>query len=85
TRSEQFTVTGGGEAPKAVARVTKDDLDGANAKYQDYVLTVLPAVESALNRLKGVLGGGDTAGAKAAWLDAMTAWEKVGASYNSFG
>lgn len=85
TRSEQFTVTGGGEAPKAVARVTKDDLDGANAKYQDYVLTVLPAVESALNRVKGALGGGDTAGAKAAWLDAMTAWEKVGASYNSFG
>lgn len=85
TRSEQFTVTGGGEAPKPVARVTKDDLDGANAKYQDYVLTVLPAVESGLNRVKAALGGGDTAGAKAAWLDAMTAWEKVGASYNSFG
>ncbi|NMD55012.1 MULTISPECIES: iron uptake transporter permease EfeU [Tsukamurella] len=86
TRSEQFTVSGGGaDAPKPVARVTKDGLDGANAKYQDYVLTVLPAVESALTRVKGALGGGDTAGAKAAWLDAMTAWEKVGASYNSFG
>ncbi|TWS18848.1 iron permease [Tsukamurella asaccharolytica] len=86
TRSAQFTVTGGaGDAPKPVARVTKDDLDGANATYQDYVLTVLPAVESALNRVKAALGGGDTAGAKAAWLDAMTAWERVGASYNSFG
>ncbi|NKY17506.1 iron uptake transporter permease EfeU [Tsukamurella spumae] len=86
TRSAQFTVTGGsGNTPRAVARVTKDDLDGVNAKYQDYVLTVLPSVEEALGRVRSALTGGDTAGAKRAWLDAMTAWERVGASYNSFG
>ncbi|WP_019200754.1 iron uptake transporter permease EfeU [Tsukamurella sp. 1534] len=86
TRSEQFTVSGAaGEAPKAVSRVTEDDLDAANAKYQDYVLSVLPGVESALGRVKAALTGGDTAGAERAWLDAMTAWERVGASYNSFG
>ncbi|GAA1085632.1 FTR1 family protein [Tsukamurella strandjordii] len=86
TRSEQFTVTGGsGEAPKAVDRVTKADLEGVNATYQDYVLQVLPTVESALGRVRSALAGGDVDGAKRAWLDTMTAWERVGASYNSFG
>lgn len=86
TRSEQFTVSGAtGEAPKAVSRITKEDLDAANARYQDYVLGVLPAVESALTRLRAALSGGDVPGAKRAWLETMSAWERVGASYNSFG
>ncbi|ADG79932.1 Iron permease FTR1 OS=Tsukamurella paurometabola (strain ATCC 8368 / DSM / CCUG 35730 / CIP 100753 / JCM 10117 / KCTC 9821 / NBRC 16120 / NCIMB 702349 /NCTC 13040) OX=521096 GN=Tpau_3348 PE=3 SV=1 [Tsukamurella paurometabola] len=86
TRSAQFTVTGGtGEAPRAVDRVTKADLEGVNAKYQDYVLEVLPAVEAALGRVRSALAAGDVDGAKRAWLDTMTAWERVGASYNSFG
>ncbi|GAB3132315.1 FTR1 family protein [Tsukamurella serpentis] len=86
TRSAEFTVSGGsGQAPKAVARVTKDELDAANSAYQDYVLTVLPEVDGALVRVRGALTGGDLDGARRAWLGAMTAWERVGASYNSFG
>src|SRR5262249_45837824 len=58
---------------------------GPNGAYQNYVLTVLTALKVELGRLRAALAGGDFPAAKRVWLAALLDWERVGASYNSFG
>ncbi|MBW0012533.1 iron uptake transporter permease EfeU [Mycobacterium sp.] len=85
-RSPLFTVSGAAvNAPRAVSPVTTADLAGSNGAYQNYVLTVLPALKADLGLVRTALAGGDYSAAKRAWLAALLDWERVGASYNSFG
>jgi high-affinity iron transporter len=86
TSSAPFTVSGAdGAGARAVHRVTKDDLVPPNVRYQDYVRAQTAKVVDALAPVRAALAAGDPAGARTAYLPALLSWEKVGASYNSFG
>ncbi|MBO0820904.1 MAG: FTR1 family protein [Nocardiopsaceae bacterium] len=75
----------GAAAPVAVKPVTVDDLTPPNKEYQVYAATQLTALAGQVDRLRGDLGRGDLAAAKRDWLPAQEGWERVGASYDSFG
>ncbi len=72
-------------APSAVEPVTADDLTPANNAYQTAAAQALTDVSNALGALRGDIQGGNTPAAQADWLNAQMAWERVGASYDSFG
>ena len=69
----------------AVTPVTLADLAGPNRAYQAYARTMLAATSRTVHTLETDLRRGDLATAKADWLSAQLNWERVGASYNSFG
>lgn len=69
----------------AVTPLTLADLAGPTSAYQAYARTTLAATALAVNTLETDLRRGDLATAKADWLSAQLSWERVGASYNSFG
>ncbi|PPJ17986.1 iron permease [Nocardia nova] len=86
TSSAAVQVTGeAGETPPAVKRVTEDDLRGPNDAYQAYAAGVLTRLSGAVTAIGNDLRGGNIAAAQADWLNAQLEWERVGASYNSFG
>jgi high-affinity iron transporter len=58
---------------------------GPNQKYQAYAAGELRALASAVARIKTDLQHGSLGAAKTDWLAAQLGWEKVGASYDSFG
>nr|WP_216903311.1 iron uptake transporter permease EfeU [Nocardia alni] len=72
-------------APMAVEPVTADDLTPANNAYQTVAAQALTDVSNALGTLRGDIQAGNIAAAQADWLNAQMAWERVGASYDSFG
>jgi high-affinity iron transporter len=87
TSSEPVPVTGnaGVRAPVAVKPVTVAELAGPNQAYQAYAARQLAALASAVTRIRADLRRDDLATARRSWLAAQLAWERVGASYNSFG
>ncbi len=86
TSSAAVQVSGeAGQTPPAVKRVTEDDLRGPNDAYQAYAAGVLTRLSGAVTAIGNDLRGGNIAAAQADWLNAQLEWERVGASYNSFG
>jgi high-affinity iron transporter len=71
--------------PVAVKPVTVSDLTGPNKKYQAYAAGQLAALAQAVTRIEADLRGRNIAAAKTDWLTAQLDWERVGASYDSFG
>ena len=72
-------------APAAVKPVTVQELTGPNRKYEAYAAGDLQALASAVATLTKDLQGGNLTAARIDWLAAQLDWEKVGASYDSFG
>jgi len=86
SKSAAITPTGAAvTAPLAVKPASIAELTPANDAYIAYARDQLGHVATAAARLRGSLATGDLATAKADWLSAQLAWERVGASYNSFG
>ncbi|MGF6880816.1 high-affinity iron transporter [Nocardia sp. GAS34] len=74
-----------GTAPTAVKPVTADDLTPANNAYQAAAAQALTRLTGALGAVRNDLQSGNIPAAQADWLAAQQEWERVGASYNSFG
>ena len=72
-------------APAPVKPVTVQELTGPNRKYEAYAAGDLQALASAVATLTKDLQGGNLTAARIDWLAAQLDWEKVGASYDSFG
>jgi high-affinity iron transporter len=72
-------------APAAVKPVTVAELTGPDKAYQAYAARQLAALAGAVTGIQADLRRGDLAAARRAWLAAQMDWERVGASYNSFG
>jgi high-affinity iron transporter len=70
---------------RGVQLVNQDMLIGPNNAYVSYAGTQLAKVATAVTAMKDDLEFGDLAAARSDWLTAMTDWELVGASYDSFG
>ena len=89
TSSQQVQVTAktetSGPAPVAVKPVTVAELTPPNKLYQAYAAAQLKDLASEVARIKADLGKKDIAQAKTDWLAAQLDWERVGASYDSFG
>jgi high-affinity iron transporter len=71
--------------PAAVKPVTVAELAGPNKEYQAYAAGQLADLAKALTRIQSDLRRNDLAAAKQDWLTAQLDWERVGASYDSFG
>jgi len=89
TSSQQVQVTAktsaSGSAPVAVKPVTVAELTPPNKLYQAYAAAQLKDLASQVAAIKTDLGQQDIARAKTDWLAAQLDWERVGASYDSFG
>ena len=89
TESQPVTVSAGAgpavTAPVAVKPVTVAELAGPNKLYQAYAAAQLTDLAAATAAIEADLRHGDLAQARRDWLTAQLDWERVGASYNSFG
>jgi high-affinity iron transporter len=89
TASQPVVVSAGGSvagsAPVAVKPVTLAELTPPNKLYQGYAAAQLAGLARDVTAMGTDLKGGSTARAKQDWLTAQLAWERVGASYDSFG
>lgn len=87
TSSATVQVTGGGvqAAPAAIKPVTLQELTGPNNAYQRYAAGVLRQLSATVSAIGADLRRGNLTAAKKDWLTAQLDWEKVGASYDSFG
>ncbi|HEY1698413.1 MAG TPA: iron uptake transporter permease EfeU [Trebonia sp.] len=91
TSSAPVTVTaataksGGSGAPVAVKPVTLAELTPANKEYEAYAAAQLSALAGEVADIQAALRRGDTSSAERLWLTAQEDWERVGASYDSFG
>jgi high-affinity iron transporter len=94
TVSQPVHVTGGGTAaaasptkgsPVAIKPVTVAELAGPNKQYQAYAARQLTDLAQAVAQIRSDLRRGGMAAAKEDWLTAQLDWERVGASYDSFG
>ena len=81
----QVTGPAGQAAPAAVAPVTVAELAGPNRAYQTYAAADLATEEKDVAALQSDLNAGSLAAARSDWLTAQLDWERVGASYDSFG
>ena len=77
--------TGTGAAPVAVKPVTVNDLTPPNKLYQGYAAAQLTDLATAVTAIEADLKHGNSSQAKKDWLTAQLDWERVGASYDSFG
>ncbi|MEC3915732.1 iron uptake transporter permease EfeU [Nocardia sp. CDC160] len=73
------------DAPQAFKPIRASDLRGPNDAYQSYVRQVLPRLTAAVGAVGRDLRARNIPAAQADWLLAQQEWERVGASYNSFG
>jgi high-affinity iron transporter len=88
TVSQAVQVTGATastQAPVAVKPVTAGDLTPANDRYQRYAAAQLADLAAQVTTIQSDLRRDDIAKAKQDWLAAQLDWERVGASYDSFG
>jgi high-affinity iron transporter len=88
TVSQAVQVTGteaGTPAPVAVRPVTVQDLTPADDEYQRYAAAQLADLAGQVTAIQADLRRDDMAKAKQDWLAAQLDWERVGASYDSFG
>jgi len=90
--SQPVQVSGRPDRPAGVAvkPVTVGELKGPNRQYQAYAAADLASLAGAVAAIRadlgrGELGQGDLAAARRDWLTAQLDWERVGASYDSFG
>jgi high-affinity iron transporter len=78
--------TGTGVAvPVAVKPVTVNELTPPDKLYQGYAAAQLTDLATAATAIEADLKRGDIPQAKKDWLTAQLDWERVGASYDSFG
>jgi high-affinity iron transporter len=75
----------GQPAPVAVKPVTLAELAGPNKLYQAYAAVQLKDLAGDVTTIQADLRKKDMSQAKTDWLTAQLAWERVGASYDSFG
>lgn len=75
-------VSGSGAAVKPV---TVAELTPANNAYQVYARSVLITLQTQVGTVRADLARGDLTAARRDWLPAQLSWERVGASYDSFG
>lgn len=85
TVGQQVTVTGGGSTNAAVLPITVKDLTPANDAYQRYAAGQLTDLSAQVAQLRPALTSVSRATAEKDWLAAQLDWERVGASYDSFG
>ena len=90
TASQPVTVAAAGGtttagAPVAVMPVTLAELTGPNRLYQQWAALQLRALSGAVAAMQSDLRHGSIAAARKDWLTAQLDWERVGASYDSFG
>ncbi|HEX4289586.1 MAG TPA: iron uptake transporter permease EfeU [Trebonia sp.] len=89
TLSQPVTISAGtGEtvtAPVAVKPVTVSDLTPPNKLYQGYAAGQLAGLATTVTAIQSDLRRGSIPQAKKDWLTAQLGWERVGASYDSFG
>jgi high-affinity iron transporter len=71
--------------PVAVKPVTVNDLTPPNKLYQGYAAAQLTDLAKTVAAIQADLRRGDIPRAKQDWLTAQLDWERVGASYDSFG
>jgi high-affinity iron transporter len=81
----EVTGTTTGAAGVAVKPVTVGDLTPPNDQYEAYAAGVLARLAADVATIQGDLRRDDIAKARADWLTAQMEWERVGASYDSFG
>ena len=72
-------------APLPVKPVTLQDLVGPNQQYQAYAAQDLATLQTQIAALRAAIAAGNLTAAKTDWLAAQLTWERVGASYDSFG
>jgi high-affinity iron transporter len=72
-------------APAAIKPVTVGELTGPNRAYQAYAGGQLAALAGAVTAIQADLHRGNLGQARTDWLAAQLDWERVGASYDSFG
>jgi high-affinity iron transporter len=72
-------------APVAVKPVTVNDLTPPNKLYQGYAVAQLTDLATAVTLIQADLRHNKIPQAKKDWLTAQLDWERVGASYDSFG
>jgi high-affinity iron transporter len=86
TSSAQVSVTGAAASvPRAVVPVTEAQLTPANTAYIAYADGVLAHLQTTVAGIRAALAAGDLDAARTDWLTAQQDWERVGASYDSFG
>jgi high-affinity iron transporter len=86
TRGQPVQVSGNHESTTtAVTPVTLAELTGPNQQYQAYAAAQLVTLATDVSTLRADIAGNDIAAARSAWLVAQLDWERVGASYDSFG
>jgi high-affinity iron transporter len=71
--------------PVAVKPATIAELTGPNKNYEAYAARQVAALTRSVARIEADLRSGDLVAAREDWLAAQLDWERVGASYNSFG
>ena len=72
-------------APAAVKPVSVQELTGPNREYEAYAAGDLRTLAGAVATISPDLRSGNLSAARTDWLAAQLDWEKVGASYDSFG
>jgi high-affinity iron transporter len=72
-------------SPIPFKQVTLGELAGPNKQYQAYAARQLADLAQAVTRIRADLRQHDMAAAREDWLTAQLDWERVGASYDSFG
>ena len=88
TQSPPVTVSADADTvstPVAVKPVTVNDLTPPNKLYQGYAAVQLADLAKAVTAIQADLKHNNLALAKKDWLTAQLDWERVGASYDSFG
>ncbi|MBO0839469.1 MAG: FTR1 family protein [Sciscionella sp.] len=87
TSSAALTVTGGSSTggPTPVRPVTVAELTPPNNAYQSYAAGVLRTLTGDVAKIRADLVSANIPAAKRDWLVAQQDWERVGASYDSFG
>ena len=81
----QVTGKSSSGTPLAVKPVTLAELTGPNDQYQKYAAADLVTLQTQIATLRRDIAANNTAAAEADWLAAQLTWERVGASYDSFG
>jgi iron uptake system component EfeO len=80
------TLTGTAKvASPSVLPVSQQQLIGPTKQYENYVTQKLPGLAALVGTLRADIAAGNLANARAAWLPAHLAYERLGAAYGAFG
>ncbi|MFB4308670.1 EfeM/EfeO family lipoprotein [Actinomadura sp. GTD37] len=84
-RGPRVRVTGKGVGARGVRPITRNDLYPAVRAYRAHVSRGLGVLEERTDELRDTVRSGDLDAARAAWLPAHLAYERLGAAYGTFG